>query len=107
MNERMPDKEPEMVVEHPSLGERKRKLAELMPLKAKLYSDIDEYLKLSDFKEVLVRKYGNKFLDHCELLHFLMGSTPDPEDARKNMFFDFVGDDSVEKYLRDRYPETP
>lgn len=101
----------EILVEHFPRKEAERKLAELTPFKAQLNS-IDGGLEaiiqrqesFTQFIKGLEAKYGAKFLNYCEMSHFIRGSSL-AEGALENTFFDFTGDDSIEKYLRDNFPE--
>lgn len=109
MGEQLPPEAPEIVVEHLPDEERRRKLDDLKPFKMRLSSAdgeklIGNYEKLAQFNKELRKKYGAAVVQRCELLHFAIGSTLSPEDIN-NTFFDFTGEDSVEKYLRENYPE--
>ena len=112
MREQKPDLpgREKIVFVHLSREETERRLDALRPFKARLQSFAGGFEiaqgRMGPFEKFLKglrEKYGHG-MDYCEVQHFIGGSTIKPENL-KNTFFDFVGDDSIEKYLRDNYPE--
>ncbi|KND52131.1 MAG: hypothetical protein AB198_02395 [Parcubacteria bacterium C7867-003] len=71
-------------------------MAEIAERKSAFYRDLDRYEVLVEFANKLKEKYPDH-LDY-ELFHFLVGSTIRPETPPK--YFDFPGEDSIEKFLR-------
>ncbi|MEK7582938.1 MAG: hypothetical protein AAB483_00835 [Patescibacteria group bacterium] len=89
--------QPEIAVEHLSPEERTRKLIELQPFKDRAMG----HDKASgEFFGRLRDKYDEEIINRCSLFHFALGSTLYSEDL-SDSFFDFTGDDSVEKFLRE------
>ncbi|MEK7616232.1 MAG: hypothetical protein AAB420_03450 [Patescibacteria group bacterium] len=100
MNEQIPEA-PELIVEHLSREAVEQKLKKLSKFRGKLGMDN----KFVDFTRALEGKYGSTVVRRCELLHFVSGSGFAPEyNIEKETFFDFAGEESIEKYLRDNYP---
>ena len=103
MNEPKPEitDEPEVAVEHLSRDQVEQKLNELSRFRSKLVMDY----QFVNFVHELEKKYGAQFVRRSELFHFVSGSNLRPGYAEKETFFDFAGEDSIEKYLRDNFPE--
>ena len=100
MNEQIPEA-PEIVVEHLSRDAVGRKLDELSRFRGKLIMDE----KFIEFTRELEKRYGADIVGRCELFHFVVGSGFQQGYVEKETFFDFTGEDSIEKYLSDNYPE--
>lgn len=92
---------PEMIVEHLSRKEIEYKFVELSKFRSVLAMN-DKFV---DFIGELESRYGANIVRRCELFHFVSGSGLMPGYAEKETFFDFTGDDSIEKYLRDNFSE--
>lgn len=75
---------------------REQIIAELSELKGKFYDSPELYEKLVEFGQGLRKRYSDA--ESYELFHFLIGSSYDKEDVPN---FDFTGDDSIEKFLRE------
>ena len=92
---------PEIAVENLSFEEREKKLAELRPFKSRMWVDRKgKYEVMREFINRLMKKYDFAVYSKCELFHFISGGTVMPKD-RPDTFFDFTGDDSVERFIRE------
>ena len=80
--------------------ERERRIGELGPIKARIYSNPEDYEILSSFLKRLEDKYGYDACGNNMLWHFIGSSGGHLESETALMIWDFPGGDSIEAYLR-------
>ena len=72
---------------------------ELKQIVSKIYDDNEKYKKVTDLLKNLEEKYTGKNklnINECYLFHMVIGGS-----REITTFFDFEGEDSIEKILRD------
>ncbi len=77
--------------------EDKEKISSLKEILMRASNTSEEVVKINDFGHFLKDKYPN-CLDY-RLYHLIIGSTP----WKECLSYDFEGEDSVEKFLRELY----